>query len=268
MENRNILIYYSLVTGGDWDKTFAMIEEKAPYPSEEEVLRMIHQQKCQIVTMFDEDYPQYFMEKGFFKLPFVLYYYGDISLIKDDDKNIAVVGSRKCTEYGEKMTRELVEGVSDKLNIVSGLAKGIDSCAHHACINKKGKTIAVLGGGIDYIYPPESADLYFEIKEKGLLISEHPGNIPPKSEDFPFRNRLIIGFSRAVLIPQGCKRSGTQISASFATMTNKEVLCVPTQAGEDSLTNNLIKAGAYLVENVQDVFDALTRATNPTEFGS
>ena len=173
-------------------------------------------------------------------------------------KNLAFVGSRKINPYGEKMTIKLVQGLCSEYNIVSGLAAGIDACAHNACVNKLGKTIAVLGCGIDMCYPTENYELYLSIRQEGLVISEYPGKTPPASAHFPIRNRLIVGFARSLIIPQAAKRSGTSISAAYALDTGKEICCVPYPATANSFCNHLIQYGAFLVENVQDVLDVLS----------
>lgn len=255
MNSRNILIYFSVIYQGDYEKIYDAITKREA-PTEEAVNETLKTVTSPCLTILDEDYPEYLKQKTVFP-PFVLYYYGDISLIKDETKNIAFIGSRECSDYGAFVTNKLVSQVSEKFNIVSGLARGIDSCAHRACINKIGKTIAVLGSGIDYCYPPKNIQLYKAIKKKGLIISEYPGKTPPLNINFPRRNRIIVALSRAVVITEAKLHSGTQISTNYALLSGKDVCCVPYPIDHDSLCNALIKEGAFLIESVQDLYAAI-----------
>ena len=256
MNTRNILIYLSMLYKGDYDLIYdALVKHDNP-PTEEEVQEMVKKVTSPCITILDDDYPEYIKQKVFHP-PFVLYYYGDISLIKDENKNIAFIGSRTCSNYGQNMTQKIVSEVCERYNIVSGLAKGIDSCAHAACVNKLGKTIAVLGSGIDSCYPSRNKELYEQIKQKGLVISEYPCDTPPTTRNFPMRNRLIVGFSRLIVITEAAKHSGTQISTAFALQSGKDVCCVPYPATRNSLCNHLIKQGAYLIESAKDLFDVI-----------
>lgn len=265
MEPRNFLIYLSVIYQGDFEQIYHELVAREAPPSDEEMNEVLKTVKSPCITMLDEDYPEYIKTKVF-QPPFVLYYYGDISLIKDENKNIAFIGSRKCSTYGEAMTTKLVNGVCDQFNIVSGLARGIDSCAHNACINKIGKTIAVLGSGIDFCYPNENRKLYETIKQKGLLISEYPGATPPNPINFPKRNRLIVGFSRMIVITQAKKHSGTQISTAYALQSGKDICCVPYPIGENSLCNRLIQEGAYLVEKPEDLLEIIANPCQQSFF--
>ena len=256
MKARNILIYLSMLYKGDFDQIYnALIQHDNP-PSDEEVNEILKKVTSPCITILDDDYPDYLKQKVYHP-PFVLYYYGDISLLKDENKNIAFIGSRKCSDYGQKITSQIVSEVSEKFNIVSGLAKGIDTCAHSACVNKIGKTIAVLGCGIDVCYPSSNHRLYHIIKNHGLLISEYPNDTPPEAHYFPMRNRIIVGLSRLIVITEAKKHSGTQISTAFALSSGKDVCCVPYPADNNSLCNHLIKQGAYMIENAKDLYDVL-----------
>lgn len=253
MEARNYIIYWSVIYRGDYDKIYNAIASHELPPNDEEVLEVVRKVTSSCITILDEDYPEY-LKKKVFHPPFVLYYYGDLSLIKDEDRNIAFIGSRKCSDYGQNITQEIVSEVCEKYNIVSGLAKGIDTCAHAACINKIGKTIAVLGSGIDFCYPASNKKLYELIKKKGLLLSEYPGETPPCSQYFPMRNRIIVGLSKLIVITEASRHSGTQISTTFALQMGKDVCCVPYPVERHSLCNHLIKQGAYMIENAKDLF--------------
>ena len=256
MKARNLLIYLSMLYKGDFNQIYDHLVKKEEPPTEEQVQEMLKKVTSPCITILDEDYPDYLKHKTDHP-PFVLYYYGDISLIKDENQNLAFIGSRKCSEYGQNITQEIVSEVCNKFTIVSGLAKGIDTCAHAACINKLGKTIAVLGSGIDVCYPESNHDLYEDIKRTGLLISEYPCDVTPCAKYFPMRNRIIVGLSRVVIITEAKKHSGTQISTAYALSTGKDVCCVPYPIQENSLCNHLIKQGAYMIESAKDLLEVL-----------
>ncbi len=256
IEQRNILIYLSYITNGNWDQMLKIINTKKLDIDENLINNEISKMKCKTLTMLDKEYPSYL--KALYKPPLVLYYYGDISLLDNLNNNLAVVGSRANSTYGEKITREIVNDISNKYTIVSGMALGIDSIAHTACLDNKGKTIAVLGSGIDYPAPKTNTDIYYRIiKNGGLVISEYPGDLEPLPEFYPIRNRLIAGFSKAVLVTEAKLFSGTSITVNVALALGREVMCLPYLAGENSLCNLLIRDGATLVENSRDVLDTL-----------
>ncbi|MGC2236605.1 MAG: DNA-processing protein DprA [Pyrinomonadaceae bacterium] len=170
---------------------------------------------------------------------------------------VAVVGSRRCSTYGENASEMLARDLAEKgICIVSGLARGIDSAAHRGAVRAKGKTIAVLGTGIDNVYPKENAKLVSEILDSGgALLSQFPLGTPPLKDNFPYRNRIISGLSLGVLIVEASERSGSLITARLAMEQNREVLAVPGNiTSKNSFgTNYLIKSGAKLVQQWQDV---------------
>ena len=251
MNSREILLYLAIKYQGDWDLIYADIS--AHVEIDEEVLNKINSKvKSNYITIIDEAYPAQLKET--YKPPFVLFYYGDISLLNDNNNKIAVVGSRKYTDYGEMMTKKLVKGISEDFVIVSGLALGIDAIAHRTAIECGGRTIGVLGNGIDFHYLEENKDIYEECKKNHLVISEYPDMTPPKSAHFPIRNRIIAGLCNNLLVTEGKIKSGTQITALLMAHKSGNVCCVPTRADEDSVCNHLIKEGAYLVETVEDIY--------------
>lgn len=254
MKARDLLIYLSIKYHGVWNDIYNAIvsKEKADF---NEATLIVSNLSSSVVTIIDENYPRVLKESN--KPPFVLFYYGDLSLISDYTRCLAVVGSRYPSEYGKMMTNELVKDICNDFYIVSGLAKGIDSVAHLSSINNKGKTIAVLGCGIDYCYPKENKDLYKRIKESHLMISEYPGVTEPNPDFFPMRNRLIAAFSKGVLVTDAKAKSGTLITVSSALELGREVMCLPHQANEGSQCNRLIYAGASLVETPSDIRFAL-----------
>ena len=250
MNIRNQIIANSIIHHGKWDDIYWAIENKQVL-DDKQVEEICSKIKCGVVTILDEDYPLYLREC--YHPPFVLFYYGDISLIKDYRKNIAVVGSRKVSLKGLSNTDKVVQGIAKKLNVVSGLAKGVDRQAHLSAIKAGGKTIAVLGSGIDLCYPSCNEDLYEEIKKNHLLISEYYNHEPPDQDHFPFRNRLISIFSNSALIPEAHFLSGTSITASYTLSFGRTIFAMPSNDLEHSLCNSLIKDGAILVTNSEDI---------------
>ena len=192
--------------------------------------------------------------------PITLYVKGDWQACFESPC-IAVVGSRRCSTYGENASEMLSRDLAaNGVCIVSGLARGIDSAAHRGAIRGNGKTIAVLGTGIDNVYPKENAKLVGEILENGgAIVSQFPLGTPPLKDNFPYRNRIISGLSLGVLIVEASERSGSLITARLAMEQNREVLAVPGNiTSKNSFgTNYLIKSGAKLVQQWQDVVTEL-----------
>lgn len=262
-KSRKILLALVLKYNADWNSVYDAISNKEEI-KEEEIDKLVSTITSKYVVIGDDEYPTHITH--YFHPPFVLFYYGDISLIKTNDKCLGVVGSRNNTDYGERNTKELVKGVCNELTIVSGLARGIDSIAARECLKNGGKTVAVLGSGIDYCYPKENIDLYNQIKEKGLLISEYPGSTPPSQDNFPYRNRIIAGLSKNLLIPEAKKNSGTSITASLAVEMGQTVFCVPERAGINSLPNFLISCGAKLTESPDDILEEYKNSQSQLKF--
>ncbi len=211
-----------------------------------------------ICTMYDIDYPISLLR--YEDAPFGMFYKGNISMI-NEKKNISIVGSRKCSRYGIDVTNSMVEQLSlYEINIVSGMAKGIDSVAHRAAIKNNINTIAVLGSGIDVIYPKENYRLYHEILEKGgCIISEFPLGTPPLSRNFPMRNRIISGMCELLVVTEGGEKSGTLITVGAALEQGKNIIVVPGSifSSESRGTNKLIKDGAYVYTDIEDVLNLL-----------
>ena len=198
-----------------------------------------------IINISDDNYPAKL--KNIYAPPITIFAKGDISLL--NSKSIAIVGSREPSKYGiyvaEKFSKELSK---EGITIVSGLARGIDTFAHVGALSSFGKTIAVLGSGIDVVYPKENAKYYREISEKGLIISEYIVGTAPESKNFPQRNRIISGLSDGVLVVEARKNSGTMITTDFALEQGKELYVIPGNITSNlsAGTNNLIKEGAKL----------------------
>ncbi len=196
--------------------------------------------------------------KRIYDPPIVLYYYG--SLPKNDCSLLSVVGSRKCTEYGRKVTYDLCgKLVEYGVGIVSGMAKGIDARAHAGALDAKGYTIAVLGGGPDNIYPPENEVLYYRIRENGCIISEYiPGTMPLK-QHFPARNRIIAGLGAGTLVCEAGIKSGAMITVNYAISEGRDIFSVPGNINSlySEGCNRLIKAGANIAIDEKEILEVL-----------
>ncbi len=196
------------------------------------------------------------MLKQIYDAPKVLYTIGNIELLHSQN-NIAIIGCRRNTKYGEKAAKYFAASLAKEgITIISGLARGIDGIAHKGALMAKGKTIAVLGHGLDKIYPPEHIELAREIiAKKGLIISEYPLGTNIKQKNFPERNRIISGLSRGVLVIEAKNKSGTITTVDFALDQGREVFAVPGSINffNSEGTNELIKQGATLVMNYKDV---------------
>ena len=255
-DSRDILIALALKFKGKWDHMYRAMERRE-FP-EPEYYDQINKIKSKVVTMLDENYPSFL--KNVHHPPLVLFYYGDLDIAKDYYKNVSIVGSRDCSEYGVEMTKEITKGLVERgYVIVSGMASGIDGVAHRTCIESGGKTIAVLGCGIDICFPSENKDIYKEIKENHLIISEYPERTPPEGPNFPIRNRIIAGLSKTVILTEASPMSGSLITAGLALSMNADVMCVPYRAGQNSECNRLIMNGAFLIESADDVVNQMSR---------
>ena len=182
---------------------------------------------------------------------------GNLELLKARAPYLAVVGTRRCTDYGKKAVIDFTKTLTSAgFIIVSGLAKGIDTLAHKTCIEHKGKTIAVLGSGLDKIYPKENKKLAQEIiQNKGLIISEYPPSTSPNRFHFPERNRIIAGFSLGVLVIEAREKSGALITADWATSQQKPIFAIPGSVYNKTSSgcHFLIKKGAHLVDKPEDI---------------
>ncbi len=208
-----------------------------------------------LIPFTSDDYPERL--KCLPYTPPLLYVRGDL---KDDNPSIAIIGSRRASHYGkmvaEKFARELARV---GLTIVSGLARGIDTHAHKGALKENGRTIAVLGCGIDRVYPSENVYLIDKIITNGACISEFPIGTHPFAGNFPLRNRIISGLSDAILVVEATQRSGTFTTVEWALEQGKEIFAIPGNITEETSkgTNKLIMDGARPVTSVQDIIDAL-----------
>jgi len=216
------------------------------------------QNKVQVLTLGDSAYPKLLRE--IFDPPLVLFCKGDIECLSRH--SISIVGSRRATPYGinvaEKLARELA---GRGLAICSGLARGIDTAAHRGALEAKGKTVAVLGSGLNHIYPRENKKLAFLIETHGCVISEFPMNTSPSPQNFPIRNRIISGLSLGTCLVEAAEFSGSLITGRLALEQNREVFAIPGNiTSKTSFGPNLwIKQGAKLVQDWQDIVEELPR---------
>ena len=216
-----------------------------------------------ITSLWDTDYPE--LLKNIYDPPLLLYYKGEIS---DSDKySVAIVGTRNPTEYGKSQAQRIAsELASQNITIVSGLARGIDSVAHAAALKSNGRTISVIGSGLNVIYPPENRKLFEEISEKGIIYSEYNLDTPPDAGNFPQRNRIISGLSLGCLVVESGLRGGALQTAQFALDENREVFAIPGNLGikQSEGTNGLIQRGnAKLVKDAEDIFAELELKLKP-----
>ena len=215
-------------------------------------IKYMKENNIKIININEREYPQ--VLKEIYDPPISLYVKGNIE--KLNNKNIGIVGCRECTTYGKKSAEYFYYNLSKQnINIVSGLAKGIDSYAHLGSLNT-GNTIAVLGNGLDMIYPKENLELANEIiKRGGTIISEYPCGTKPDKMKFPARNRIISGISSGIIVIEAKEKSGTLITVDFALEQGRDVFVVPGNINSINSvgTNDLIKQGAMLITTYEEV---------------
>lgn len=209
-----------------------------------------------LVRYTDSDYPARL--RNIADPPPLLYIKGALSAA--DDRAVAIVGSRSASDYGRRVARDLARGLAAYgFTVVSGMARGIDGMAHETALGAGGRTIAVLGSGVERAYPPEHEPLYSRIIERGAVISELPMGSKPLAFNFPARNRLISGMSLGVVVVEATAKSGSLITASLAIEQGREVFAVPGEIGSSRSrgAHQLIRQGAKLVESVNDIIDEI-----------
>ena len=213
-----------------------------------------HKAGCQVVAYSSHDYPALLKQTPDPAL--VLYVRGDVKVLSQH--GVGIVGTRRPTAYGSQVAERLSRDLAQRqLVIVSGLARGVDSAAHRGAIEAGGKTVAVLGSGIDVIYPRENKRLAEQVAESGALISEFPPGTSPSPQNFPIRNRTISGLSLGVIVVEAAEYSGSLITARLAVEQNREVFAVPGNitSPQSFGPNHLIKQGAKLVDEWMDVIE-------------
>lgn len=222
----------------------------------QKVWERIQTQRIVVLTWEDENYPPRLKEID--QPPPVLYVRGELR--PEDEWAVAIVGTRRLTSYGRQVADEIARALAASgVTVVSGLARGIDAVAHQAALSAGGRTLAVLGSGVDQIYPPENRRLAEKIIENGALLSDYPPGTRPDGVNFPPRNRIIAGLSLATVVVEAGLDSGALITASFAVEQGREVFAVPGNitASQSQGTNRLIRDGAHPLLSAQDVLEVL-----------
>jgi DNA processing protein len=222
----------------------------------EKELKLLKEIGGTIITLEDEAYPERL--KAIYDPSPLLYVRGELK--KEDALAISIVGSRKTSPYGRWITEKVSQDLARHgVTIVSGMARGIDSVAHWGAISGGGRTLAVLGCGVDVIYPRENRNLFGQIIDHGAILSEFPMGSPPEGSHFPKRNRMISGLSLGVVVVQADTGSGSLITAGYALEQGREVFAIPGNVGAEGSrgTNQLIKEGAKLVESSEDILEEI-----------
>lgn len=222
----------------------------------EKIWEQIQAKGITVLTWEDETYPRHLKEID--QPPPVVYLRG--SYLPEDEWAVAIVGTRRVTAYGRHVTELIAADLARSgVTIISGLARGVDSIAHQAALEAGGRTLAVLGSGVDCIYPAEHRRLAEKIMENGALISDYPPGTPPEAGNFPPRNRIISGLSLAVIITEAGERSGALITAGFAAEQGREVFAAPGNitAPQSAGTNRLIQQGVFPLLEARDVLETL-----------
>lgn len=230
------------------------ILEKRDVNFAEQQLKKCKEYGVQIISFWDREYPD--LLKKIYDPPVLIFMRGCLS----KEPNIAVVGMRRASSYGKWAAERLAQEMAGMgITIVSGMARGIDTSAHKGALNANGKTIAVLGCGVDMIYPPENRDLYQRIICSGAVLSEFPMGTEPAAGLFPRRNRIISGLSLGTVVVEAGQKSGALITAYMALEQGREVFAVPgsIKAGKSEGPHRLIKEGAKLVENAEDIIQEI-----------
>lgn len=228
-------------------------------PSEQAVkkeLSLLEKSGVRIVTIMDDDYPSRL--RDIYDPPPLLYLKGELK--GADELAVSIVGSRRTSPYGRWITEKISQDLARHgVTIVSGMARGVDSAAHWGALSGGGRTLAVLGCGVDVVYPPENRSLFSKIIEQGAVLSEFPMGSPPEGGHFPKRNRIISGLSIGVVVVQAGAKSGSLITAHYALDQGRDVFAIPGNVGVEGSrgTNRLIKDGAKLVESSEDILEEI-----------
>jgi len=248
----------------NWEQNVDLIAE----------LKRIEEFGCRIVTQADAEYPD--LLRQIYDPPIVLYLRGE--LLTKDKNAVAIVGSRMTTPYGIESARKLAYQLAYLgVTVVSGGARGIDSAAHQGAMSAKGRTIAVLGTGINLVTPPENSDLFGRIAANGALMTQFPFNRPPDKQSFPIRNRIVAGMTLGTVVVEANLTSGALITANFATEYGRQVFAVPGRidSPRSKGCHELIKKGAKLCESAEDIlsefeylFPPSNRPPAPNETGA
>lgn len=249
----DVLLYFALKYRGQFDLIYNALKNHDSVDQSEfdQLKKQLH---ASYTTIISDDYPERLKQINC--PPFVLFYYGNLKLA--DSRCTGVIGMRHPSFYGIDVTQKIVEKLVFKgITIVSGMAIGIDGIAHRSALNSNGKTIAVLGGGIDYIYPKSNRDIYQELKDNHLIVSEYPFDDCPTKDGFPKRNRIIAGLGDELIVTEAMLRSGTMITVGFALEQGKDVYAVPSRIDDAQGCNCLIDQGARMIYDIDEFVEDL-----------
>lgn len=240
---REALLYYAVTYRGEYHAIKKAIQQKEDY------IKIDYD--GHYLTILDTVYPPCLLQLQY--PPFVLFYEGDISLLQEE--MVAVVGARIPSTYAIDCNTYLMKHLQMRYGVVSGLAKGIDSCAHIKAFAQGRKTIGIIGCGLDVIYPKENQRWYEMMKTKGLLLSEYPYGVKPLAHHFPWRNRLIAALGKALVVIEGKIKSGTMITVNEALLLGKDIYCFPhdvfREQGEGC--NALLEQGCQILYNIESI---------------
>ena len=240
---------------GIGEKTSEIILNKSKKQNLDKHIEYMEKHNIDIISIQNVEYPD--ILKEIYDAPVSLYIRGNKNILKE--KFVAIIGCRECTEYGRNITKNLSYNIAKSgINIVSGLAKGIDAVAHQGAVFAGGKTVAVLGNGLDTIYPKENEKLALDILKKGgAIISEYPLGEKPEKQNFPERNRIVSGISKGIIVVEAKEKSGTLITVDFALEQGRDVFVVPGNINSQASigTNDLIKQGAKIITSYKDVLE-------------
>ncbi|MCC5790575.1 MAG: DNA-processing protein DprA [Opitutales bacterium] len=228
-----------------WPKHFSLEKE----------IEKLAQYEVEFITCHDARYPP--LLRNIPDPPLGLYAKGPLTV---GENAVAIVGSRRTTLYGQKMAGLMAEGLAHKgWAVVSGMARGIDTAAHQGALRVKGPTVAVMGCGLDRIYPPENRELFAELGKSALICSEYPFGRPADRQTFPMRNRIVAGMSRGLVVVESDSRGGSMITAKFAEDQNRQVFALPGRVDQSSSRGclQLIRDGAVLVRSAEDILEDL-----------
>ncbi len=257
MNAKEILIYLSFLYKGDSDAMLDHIRKKVEVNSKE-VEEFARNVKEPFFTLLDDVYPEDW--KQLFLPPLVSFYEGDISLLKDLTRSVTFVGSRNASKEGLALARRFgKELAKENVTIVSGLARGVDAEVMRGAMEENGKIIGISGAGIDIDYPSSSHDVYEYVRKHGLLLSEYPKGTSPKPDHFPRRNRMLAGTGKIVIVGEAEERSGSLITVSIAANLGKDIGCIPSSPYKGSACNTLIKDGAFLIDQAEDILALLPK---------
>lgn len=263
LKYRDVLLALSYRFEGDWEKIFSWIRQKPEQPSIEEVQNAYMALKSFFVDPLDESYPKTF--KSCFKMPLLLYYYGNLDLLNREYR-LTCIGTRSPTAYQQQYSRMLIKEAErhfkNELVIISGMASGLDQICMKAAMEEEAPIVAIIGSGIDNPYPNKNQGIYEYCKKGfGLVISEYPGETQAQPEYFLFRNRLLASAAPVLYVGGAKNHSGTSSTVHYALDLGKEICALPCDNTGDDLTNTLIQNGATSVVKAQDLIEAIENAS-------